>query len=288
MVQVKLQRAGEAAETFRKVIALEPNSAEAHLNLGITLTSTWDFEGAVKDFTEAVRLAPRLAATHYNRGRTLYILHRYEEAKVELETACHVDPRQASALYFLALIERRRNDGERCAKLAQRVVALEPKNTDALSLEGQCVSRIGKEEEAIALWKRAVEIDPQYAPALYRLSKALEKSDPQKAHMYEARFTVSEKCQKSIDQAETLNNMALKLASADDWFEAIEQLSHALQICQACPEQEDLHRNLGLVYSRSGDLQNGARELRVALQLKPDDADALKALKIIEGLQKPK
>jgi Flp pilus assembly protein TadD len=40
-----------------------------------------------------------------------------------------------------------------------------------------------------------------------------------------------------------------------------------------------------LILARSGDLKNGEEELRVALKLKPNDPDVLKALSIIEGLR---
>jgi hypothetical protein len=38
-----------------------------------------------------------------------------------------------------------------------------------------------------------------------------------------------------------------------------------------------------LVYCRQGDRASGEKELRIALELKPDDADALRALEILEG-----
>jgi Tfp pilus assembly protein PilF len=41
---------------------------------------------------------------------------------------------------------------------------------------------------------------------------------------------------------------------------------------------------LGLVYCHKGDIEDGKRELEAALKLKPDDADARKALEILSSL----
>jgi Flp pilus assembly protein TadD len=56
-----------------------------------------------------------------------------------------------------------------------------------------------------------------------------------------------------------------------------------MKLCGACPQSEMLHKNLGLIYSRKGDVANADRELRAALKLNPDDAEARKALEILRA-----
>jgi hypothetical protein len=41
-----------------------------------------------------------------------------------------------------------------------------------------------------------------------------------------------------------------------------------------------------LIYCRKGDLEKGRRELKAALELKPNDVDARKAIDILDGLGK--
>lgn len=285
MVQVKLGKFPEAHQTFRKVIALEPSSAEGHLNLGIALADGFDLEGALEEFSVAVRLAPKAAAARYNRGRALFDLHRYEEAKTELETGSRLDPNLPSALYVLALIERQASNDLRCAELLRKVVALEPDNTNAMALLSQSLLRMGKMQEAIGYWEQALKVDPEYGEALYNLSRALSKEDPERAKRYQERFIAFQSKRQIIDRAETLGNFALSAANARDWPQAIAQLKEALEVCRDCRSRGDLHKNLGLIYCRSGDLKHGEEQLGVALKLKPQDADVLKALSIIETLR---
>src|SRR5207249_125364 len=107
---------------FRKVISLEPHSAETHLNLGIALADGFDLKGALDAFSEAVRIDPSSALAHYNKGRALRDLHRYQEARSALEEACRLDPNLSSALHLLALVERQLDNNAGAAELLQRVV----------------------------------------------------------------------------------------------------------------------------------------------------------------------
>jgi len=284
MVQARRGRASESVELFRKVAALQPASVEAHLNLGIALADSYDLEGALRSFSEAVRLAPNAAAARYNKGRALFDLHRYEEARTELNRAAELGPDQAPTLYSLALLERQLNNSQRAAELLQRVVALEPQNAVAHHLLAQNLSRLGRNAEAIQQWQKAVEIDPGHGEALYNLARGLQKEDPAKARLYQERFTALQQKRQMTDQAETLGNFGLASATARDWPQAVAHLKEALQVCGQCKSLGDIHKNLGLIYCQSGDLRNGEEQLRLALKIKPNDPDVLKALEVIASL----
>jgi Flp pilus assembly protein TadD len=53
-------------------------------------------------------------------------------------------------------------------------------------------------------------------------------------------------------------------------------------VCGECRSRATLHKNLGLVYCRSGDVGNGIRELKTARELNPRDAEIETALAIVE------
>lgn len=78
-----------------------------------------------------------------------------------------------------------------------------------------------------------------------------------------------------------MGNLALASANAHDWPGAISQLKEALQICGKCRESPLLHKNLGLIYRRSGEFKNGRVELLAAQ--KPSPADAAKSLRLLRA-----
>ena len=285
MIEVRLKHGDEAVELFRRVVARAPESADAHLNLGIALADGLDLEGALREFGEAVRLAPGSAATHLNRGRVLYDLRRYEEARPELEVAVRLSPGTPQPLYRLALVEKQLDHPERSLDLLRQVVSRQPGNADAHYLMGQNLARLGRTAEAVAAWKRTLEIDATRGEALYNLFRALRPIDPAQAKIYQDRFTALQESRQIADRAATLNNFALTAAAAGDVPHAIEQLKEAVTVCAGCRMLAELHKNLGLIYARSGDIDDAERELRAAQTDLAQDADIRRALELIAKIR---
>ena len=63
---VKRQRFEEAIDEFRAGVALIPNSAEAHNNLGGALAASGRTAEAIVQFEQALRLNPDLASARRN------------------------------------------------------------------------------------------------------------------------------------------------------------------------------------------------------------------------------
>src|SRR6266700_550125 len=68
MVQGRTRDAA-AIQTLRRVVSLDPNSAEAHHNLGIALADRQQSDEALAEFSKAAQIATKQASTHYNKGR---------------------------------------------------------------------------------------------------------------------------------------------------------------------------------------------------------------------------
>jgi tetratricopeptide (TPR) repeat protein len=241
--------------------------------------------GALKEFSEAVRLAPNSAVAHYNKGRVLYDSGELKEAKAELETTCRLSPDYPSALYLLALAEEQMNNLSRSAELLKRLVQLDPHDSDAHYLFGQVMMRLGRTREAIEQWQIAVDTNPGSLKALHDLADLLSKVGRPEAGLYAGRFDALQKSQQLTDQVLQLDRFGVEAAKAQNWPEAVAQLKEALKLCGGCAQSANLHRDLGLTYCRKGELEGGEGELRTALTLNPNDADAHKALRILETLR---
>jgi len=283
MIQGKTGRTSEAVESFRKAVSLEPNSADAHLNLGIALVDQYDRMNGFKEFSEAARLDPRSAAVHYNLGRFYFETAKYEDARKELEEALRLDPNHAPALYFLALAAKQENDLDRSTQLFEKVIALQPGNPDAQFLLGQNLEHQGKKAEAVAHWKLALQADPNYSQALYNLARALRNANDPQAQQYQDRYDTLQKNQQITDRVQQLGNFALEASNAQNWPQAFAQMQEALELCGQCSEAAHLHKNLGMMYVRTGKLEQAQKELETALQLNPDDSDAKQGLTAIQN-----
>ena len=209
----------------------------------------------------------------------LYDLGRHDEASPELEMASGAP----EALYLSALIESRIGETEGAKELLVRAVELNPRHADAHYQLGLIYSRTGDSGRAADHWKQAVSIDAGHAQALYNLARLLRTSDPEQARRYQERFEDGQKERRITDRAETLGNFALASADARDWPQAIAQLREAIQVCVDCRAKALLHKNLGLIFARSGDLVNAESFLTDAATMLPDDQDLARSLDLISS-----
>ncbi|MGH9395554.1 MAG: tetratricopeptide repeat protein [Terriglobia bacterium] len=275
----------QAIPSFQKVIALQPDSPLAHLNLGIAWADEHKLNEALTQFKEAARLDPHYALAHYNEGRVYAALKQTDEARSELETACKLDPNDPGALDLLATIERAAHHLQRSTELLRKVVALEPDSSGAQYMLGRNLQDMGKTQEAVHHWRLSLRADPNNTKALYGLAQELGKRGSPEAKVYMDRFQELQQRQILTDRVQTLGNFGLQAADEKHWRQAVSDIQQALKLCGNCPQGETLHKDLGLIYSREGDVTDAKRELRAALKLNPDDGDALKAMQIVQTLQ---
>jgi tetratricopeptide (TPR) repeat protein len=165
----------------------------------------------------------------------------------------------------------------------RKAVALEPSNAKRQYAIGQVLRETGDMDGAVAAWRSAVTLQPEYTDALYALSRVLARTEMEESKELQARFMKLQTQQRATDDAQMIGAAALAAAAAGDWATSISQLKRAIDRCGECIVRPQLHKNLALVYCRSGDLKNGESELLEAEKLLPGDVDIAKALQIIRS-----
>jgi predicted O-linked N-acetylglucosamine transferase (SPINDLY family) len=95
-------RYSDAVASYRKAIALRPTFAQAHHQLGMALVAQGQIGPARASYQEALRLRPDLAEAHYNLGRILRDQGEFDEAQACFENAVRLQPNSAEILYALA------------------------------------------------------------------------------------------------------------------------------------------------------------------------------------------
>lgn len=136
-------RESEAVTAHQKAVAISPQDAEAHCNLGVTFQKLSRLEEAETSYREAIALKPDYASAHSNLGVTLRKLGRLEEAEASYRQA----------------------------------IALKPNYASAYSNLGNLLEELGRLDEAEASYKRAIALKPDYADAHYNLGVMLKGLD---------------------------------------------------------------------------------------------------------------
>ena len=280
-VKDRVGESQDAIAIFRQLANATPRSSEAHLNLAMALADSKDLTGALDEVSKAVELAPKLASVHLNRARILADMHRTDEARTEFALASRLAPTNADCYFYWALVEQEKENYAKESSLLQSVLRLQPNNTKALNLLGESLWNESKEDEAIAVWRHLLKIDPSASEATYSLSLALRNKDDQESRRLMQRFHALQQQEKTVKQVNDLGNQAYHAMNNRQWPEAISLMRQALALCGDCQYQATLHKDLGLALCQSGDMQQGETELRTAHQLNPADPDILKALAAI-------
>jgi tetratricopeptide (TPR) repeat protein len=165
--------------------------------------------------------------------------------------------------------------------LLRRYLNLRPENATAWFQLGQILQEEHRDSEAIAAWKHATALNPNYSPALYSLGRALKTTDPAESKRLVERCKELESDRQTIDRVNMLGNQAnLKMYDAN-YKGAIDDLKNAIVLCGSCELLGALEENLGLAYCHAGQLNAGERELKIAESLMPEDPSVKVALQTV-------
>ena len=143
---------------------------------------------------------------------------------------------------------------------------------------GAAVVDEGHYDEAIALFHKALQINPHYPNARANLGLTLAKL----GKVEEGIAQLLKALQIKPKDYETLTNLGAALLMQDRYAEANKYLSEALEIN---PHFAKAHNNLGVVLQRQNRFQEAMGHLRSALQLDPDYAEAYNNLGVTLAIQ---
>jgi len=216
-------------------------------------------------YKKADTIAPLDERGRFTMAMSYVKLNRRDWAKPELEKLSSLDPKNALYLYWLARLDY---DAQRYnAAIAgfQKVIELDPRMMRAYDNLGLCYDYLGKYDDAIASYSRAVELNREQAQpspwphvnmaislmAVNRLTE--DENHLRMAIAYDAR----------LPQAHYQLGQALeKQAKYED---AIESLNRAAALDPAYPEP---HYALSRIYQRQGKSEEAKKSVERFQQLK--------------------
>jgi Flp pilus assembly protein TadD len=165
---------------FRRAVAIDPNDAQAHNNLGSLLARRGQFDAAAIQFERALQIKPDYAEAHNNIGSILARGEQFDAAVVHFQRALAMKPDDAAAQNSLgnALACLGRLDE---AMIHYRL-ALEakPDFADAHNNLGNALDSCGKADEALQHYQKALGIEPDHVNAHSGLAR-LRATCPQTA-----------------------------------------------------------------------------------------------------------
>ena len=161
-------RAGRLADAlahYARVLALDPDHADA-LNLtGMARLAAGDAAGALEPAARAVKLQPRSPLFHFNLGKAQAAAGQQARASASFDRALRLKPDMAEAWTALGILRATRGEERKAAHALRRAIAAAPEQVEAWNNLGLVLARLGDLDEARRTLDRALELRPDFAVA---------------------------------------------------------------------------------------------------------------------------
>lgn len=131
-----------------------------------------DVSGAVSDLTDLVSAWPEVAKYWRALGQAHLVLEGWDSTEDALLKSLAIDPLDPDSMTLLGNLYARRGKADRAIALYRRSLELN-RNVYAMANVGAMLSKVGQPDEALRVFREAVQLDPAYANAWYGLGLTL-------------------------------------------------------------------------------------------------------------------
>ena len=168
----------EAAEDYRRALAVDPRYALASNNLGVALYHSGDRDGAVEAFRVALTANPGFVKARVNLALLLVKGRRLQFALEAYRQVLVTDGEQPAAWNGIGLVLAELRKFEDARNAFARAIQARPDFAEAHYNMSFALSNLGDFDGALRETKRALELDPYYVPQKFALAIDLEYEDP--------------------------------------------------------------------------------------------------------------
>jgi tetratricopeptide (TPR) repeat protein/uncharacterized membrane protein YfcA len=238
-------------------LSKNPNSWMVHMNLGHVWMDQWKalhaagqdaqahemFAKALAEYQVSLQLAPQLPETHLVLGQAMAEQGDYEAAILYYRQTQRLAERSGRAIWYV----------------------------EVYNSLGLALSATGHPDEAIANYRKAIELRPNYARAHYNLAVELEKQKRLDDAIAEYGRTI----ELDPDNVQAHYNLGNCYLNQRRLAEAAEQYSIVIRLN---PRHAAAYANRGWVYVLAGQNSAAAADFRAALAIDPNLEPAQKGL----------
>jgi tetratricopeptide (TPR) repeat protein len=264
----------DARPLAANLLARDPDNSDA-LNLnGILEFRAQDFDAARKHLEGAVASNPNDSSSRYYLGLTLAHLEDAQGAREQFEKAVLLDPTSAEAHFQLGTVLRNLGEAQRAREqfaLSQQMSDVKARRAMVNAKASEAAQKLesGEVEQAIALYREALEAAAESAQLNYQLAVALDRG----GDTANERTALEQAVRIDPNLSAAQNQLGLLLARGGDAKSAEEHLRQAVQ---SAPDYTQAWINLAATLGAETRYAEAQEAIAKALQLDPGNASAVR------------
>jgi superkiller protein 3 len=285
-----------AIDAYKRATSLDPHFVDAYNALGQILARKRKFDEAIAAYKKVLTLSLNpsrslssstvkdssavLASAHYGLGQVYASQKQYDAASAAFQQAIENAPHYSDAHYSLANAYARQGRNEDAAKemaifrklrgneplmvKAEQWAKRHPNDPEAFNNLGATYTILGRFDQAIEAYQKALLLNPQLSTTYYNLGMAYSKIDrfEQAVESYQSAIRLNPAL------AIAYNNLAWLYAKRG------ENLDDALKLSQRAAELEqnpDYLDTLAWIYYQREMYAEAEETIKQAIQLKPEE-----------------
>lgn len=193
---------------------------------------------------------------------------RLEEAEKALEKISIENPKELYPLQVLGIIQKMLGKFDSSLVTHEQCINLDPNNSSSWNNKGCLLYNVSRDQDAIACFKKALELEPNYTDALASIASCYLRIDDIK----QAEKNIQKAIQ--IDKNHFIarqNQVAIELQK-NNYEDALELANNLLRIK---PDSAELYVILGKIYEKRSDVNAAKKAFEKAISLKSDLVDGM-------------
>jgi cellulose synthase operon protein C len=180
-----------------------------------------------------------------------------------------VNPHNVDALILLSKVQMARGERDSAIATAYQLVARSPQDVHSYFFAGTMEELVGRTQKAGELYRKALQMEPNYAPAANNLAYLMvQRGEDLDSALSRAQIAR----QKMPDSASAADTLAWVYYHKGLYGFAADLLREALQ---RNPRNATYHYHLGMVYEKQNNKPAAETQKELALQIDPNYEDVL-------------
>jgi tetratricopeptide (TPR) repeat protein len=151
----------QALADYTKAIETDPKYQEAYVNRGVILSDRNEYDKAISDFTKGIELNPKDERAYANRAWTFTQKDDFTRAIRDYTKAIELDGKDADSYAGRAWANYKAKKLPQALSDASKSLDLKGGDANVLDTRAHIYEALGRREEAIADFRRALEADPE-------------------------------------------------------------------------------------------------------------------------------